>query len=106
MVLLVVFVCSDMEEMEMYLANLDVKFAIKKNGLTQKRVANEMGISYSYFTKLLQYPLEPRFKKMTNDALQRLIDRQSKKAVVKWYENPKSGLLGDDYYKGSGSTEK
>lgn len=92
--------------MKMYLANLDVKFAIKKNGLTQKRVAKEMGISYSYFTKLLQHPLEPRFKKMTNAALQRLIDRQEKKSVVKWYENPKSGLLGDDYYMGSGNSEK
>lgn len=93
-----------MEEMKMYLANRDVKFTIKRLGFTQSQVANEMGISYSYFTKLLQLPLSPRFRRRADTALKSLVKKryEQQKKVLEWAEDPKSGLLGDDYYKKEG----
>lgn len=92
----------------MYKANLDVKFEIKRLGFTQAEVAQEMGISYSYFSKLLQLPLSPRFRRLTNQALKGLVKKRQnqQQAVLDWYSNPESGLLDDDFYKGSGSGEK
>lgn len=89
-------------------ANLDVKFEIKRLGFSQAQVAEEMGISYSYFTKLLQIPLNPRFRRLTNNALQKLVKKRQaqQQIVLDWYNNPESGLLGDDFYKRSGSGEK
>ncbi len=85
----------------MYLANRDVKFTIKRLGFTQAQVANEMGISYSYFTKLLQLPLSPQWAKRVDKALKQLLHERNiqDQKVVQWFDNPKSGLLGEDWYK-------
>lgn len=85
----------------MYMANHEIKSLIRSLGFTQAQVAKEMGISYSYFTKLLQIPLNPRFKKKTNTAIRRLLRKHKaqQEEVVQWFENPKSGLLGEDWYK-------
>ncbi len=85
----------------MYMANRDIKLMIKELGFTQAQVAKEMGISYSYFTKLLQIPLNPCFKQKTNTAIRRLLRKRKaqQEEVVQWLNNPKSGLLGKDWYK-------
>lgn len=85
----------------MYLANRDVKFTIKRLGFTQSQVANEMGISCSYFTKLLQLPLSPQWTRRVNKALKQLLHERNieEQKVVQWFDNPKSGLLDEDWYK-------
>lgn len=92
----------------MYTANHEIKSLIKSLGFNQAQVANEMGISCSYFTKLLQLPLSPQWVKRVDKALKQLLHERNiqDQKVVQWYENPKSGLLGDDYYMGSGNSEK
>lgn len=88
----------------MYTANHEIKSLIKSLGFNQAKVAKEMGISYSYFTKLLQLPLNPRFRRRTDTALKSLVKKryEQQKKVLEWVEDPKSGLLGDDYYKKEG----
>ena len=92
----------------MYTANHEIKSLIKSLGFNQAKVAKEMGISYSYFTKLLQLPLSPRFRNRTDTALKSLVKKryEQQKKVLEWAEDPKSGLLGDDFYRGSGNSEK
>lgn len=83
------------------MANRQIKLQIRGLGFTQAQVAQEMGISYSYFTRLLQLPLNPHFKQLTDNAIKSLVKKRYKqqKEVLEWVENPKSGLLGEDYYK-------
>ena len=85
----------------MYTANHEIKSLIKSSGFNQAKVAKEMGISYSYFTKLLQLPLSPQWAKRVDKAIKQLLHERNieEKRVLEWYENPKSGLLGEDWYK-------
>ena len=39
------------------LENVDVRIMIRSSGLTQYRVSREMGISESYFSRILRDPL-------------------------------------------------
>lgn len=55
-------------------ANLDVKTAIRRFKLTQAQVAKEMDISYSYFTTLLQTPINPQRKRQ---AIERLVQKRT-----------------------------
>lgn len=88
----------------MYTANHEIKSLIKSLGFNQAQVANEMGISCSYFTKLLQLPLSPQWAKRVGKALKQLLHERNieEKKIVQWFDNPKSGLLDDDYYKKEG----
>ena len=90
----------------MYTANHEIKSLIKSLGFNQAKVAKEMGISCSYFTKLLQLPLSPLWARRVDKALKQLLHERSieEQKIIQWYENPKSGLLGDDYYIGSGNS--
>ena len=85
----------------MYTANHEIKSLIKSLGFNQAKVANEMGISCSYFTKLLQLPLSPQWAKRVDKALKQLLHERNiqDQKVVQWFDNPKSGLLGEDWYK-------
>ena len=85
----------------MYTANHKIKSLIKSLGFNQAKVANEMGISCSYFTKLLQLPLSPQWVKRVDKALKQLLHERNiqDQKVVQWFDNPKSGLLGEDWYK-------
>lgn len=88
----------------MYTTNKNIKLTIKRMGLNQALVAQEIGISYSYFTKLLQAPLSPQWEHRTRMAIQNLLkkQKQQQQKVLEWFDNPESGLLGDDYYKKEG----
>lgn len=85
----------------MYTANHKIKSVIKSLGFNQAKVAKEMGISYSYFTKLLQLPLSPQWAKRVDTAIRRLLRKRKaqQEEVVQWFENPASGLLDEDWYK-------
>ena len=85
----------------MYTANHEIKSLIKSLGFNQAQVANEMGISCSYFTKLLQLPLSSQWTRRVDKALKQLLHERNiqDQKVVQWFDNPKSGLLGEDWYK-------
>ena len=42
------------------LANVDVRMMIRSSGLTQYRVSRELGISESYFSRMLRDPLDEK----------------------------------------------
>lgn len=83
------------------MANHEIKSLIRSLRFSQAQVAKEMGISYSYFTKLLQLPLSPQWANRVDKALKQLLHERNieEKKVVQWFDNPKSGLLGKDWYK-------
>lgn len=85
----------------MYPANRQIKLKIKGLGFTQAQVAKEIGISYSYFTKLLQIPLNPQWRARTEQAINRLLVNRKKQQqrVLEWVENPESGYFDEQYYK-------
>lgn len=85
----------------MYTANHRIKLLIKSSGFNQAKVAKEMGISYSYFTKLLQLPLNPQWAKRVDKAIKQLLHERNieEQKVLAWFDNPESGLLGEDWYK-------
>lgn len=58
--------------------NLKLKFTIKGLGLTQEEIANEIGISVSYFNRLITKPLKPRLKVQINDAIETLVNEHRK----------------------------
>lgn len=62
----------------MYTANHEIKSLIKSLGFNQAKVASEMGISCSYFTKLLQLPLSPQWTRRVNKAVCELIEKRRK----------------------------
>lgn len=84
----------------MYTANHKIKSLIKSLGFNQAKVAKEMGISYSYFTKLLQLPLSPQWDARVYKAINQLLHERNieEQKVVQWFDNPKSGLLPKDFY--------
>lgn len=79
----------------MYAANHEIKSLIKSLGFNQAKVAKEMGISYSYFTKLLQLPLSPQWAERVDKALKQLLHERNieEQKVVQWFDDPKSDLL-------------
>lgn len=81
----------------MYAANHEIKSLIKSLGFNQAKVAKEMGISYSYFTKLLQLPLSPQWAERVDKALKQLLHERNieEQKVVQWLDNPKSDLLDE-----------
>lgn len=81
--------------------NQDIKDLIHSYGLNQPLVAQEIGISYSYFARWLSAPMRPDHRRRTIEAIKRLIDKrqQEEKRVLAWFENPESGLLGEDWYR-------
>lgn len=85
----------------MYAANHEIKSLIKSLRFSQAQVAKEMGISYSYFSKMLQVPLSPQWARRVDKALKQLLHERNieEQKVVQWFDNPKSGLLGEDWYK-------
>ena len=85
----------------MYMANHEIKSLIKSLRFSQAQVAKEMGISYSYFSKMLQVPLSPQWARRVDKALKKLLNERNieEQKVVQWFDNPKSGLLGEDWYK-------
>ena len=82
----------------MYAANHEIKSLIKSLGFNQ---AKEMGISYSYFTKLLQLPLSPQWAERVDKALKQLLHERNieEQKAVQWFDDPKSGLLDEGWYK-------
>ena len=80
------------------LANEEIKSLIKSLGFNQAKVAKEMGISYSYFTKLLQLPLSPLWAKRVDKALKQLLHERNiqDQKIIQWLDNSKSGLLSKD----------
>lgn len=85
----------------MYAANHEIKSLIKSLGFNQAKVAKEMGISYSYFTKLLQLPLSPQWAERVDKALKQLLYERNieEQKAVQWFDNPKSDLLDEGWYK-------
>lgn len=85
----------------MYMANHEVKSLIRSLRFSQAQVAKEMGISYSYFAKLLQLPLSPQWTRRVDKALKQLLhDRTTEEQkAVQWLDNPKSGLSDEDWYR-------
>ena len=85
----------------MYAANHEIKSLIKSLGFNQAKVAKEMGISYSYFTKLLQLPLSPQWAKRVDKALKQLLHERNiqDQKIIQWLDNSKSGLLSKDWCK-------
>lgn len=85
----------------MYAANHEIKSLIKSLGFNQAKVAKEMGISYSYFTKILQLPLSPQWAKRVDKALKQLLHERNieEQKAVQWFDNPKSDLLDEGWYK-------
>lgn len=85
----------------MYMANHEIKSLIRSLRFSQAQVAKEMGISYSYFAKLLQLPLSPQWARRVDKALQQLLHERAteEQKAVKWLDNPKSGLLDEDWYR-------
>ena len=85
----------------MYAANHEIKLLIKSLGFNQAKVAKEMGISYSYFTKLLQLPLSPQWAKRVDKALKQLLHELNieEQKAAQWFDNPKSDLLFARDYK-------
>lgn len=83
------------------LANEEIKLLIKSLGFNQAQVANEMGISCSYFAKLLQLPLSPLWAKRVDKALKQLLHERNieEQKAVQWFDNPKSDLLFARDYK-------
>lgn len=83
------------------LANEEIKSLIKSLVFNQAQVAQEMGISYSYFTKLLQLPLSPLWARRVDKALKQLLHERNiqDQKIIQWLDNPKSGLLSKDWYK-------
>lgn len=83
------------------LANEEIKSLIKSLGFNQAQVAKEMGISYSYFTKLLQLPLSPQWAKRVDKALKQLLHERNiqDQKIIQWLDNSKSGLLSKDWCK-------
>lgn len=77
--------------------NQDIKDLIHSNGLNQALVAQEIGISYPYFTRWLSAPMTPDHKRRTIEAIKRLIDKRKKqlqrdeKRVLEWLESSESG---------------
>ena len=85
----------------MYAANHEIKSLIKSLGFNQAKVAKEMGISYSYFTKLLQLPLSPQWAERVDKALKQLLHERNieEQKAVQRFDNPKSDLLDEGWYK-------
>ena len=85
----------------MYATNHEIKSLIKSLGFNQAKVAKEMGISYSYFTKLLQLPLSPQWAERVDKALKQLLHERNieEQKAVQWFDNPKSDLLDEGWYK-------
>lgn len=85
----------------MYAANHEIKSLIKSLRFSQAQVAKEMGISYSYFSKMLQVPLSPQWTRRVDKALKQLLHERTteEQKAVQWLDNPKSGLLGEDWYR-------
>ena len=85
----------------MYAANHEIKSLIKSLGFNQAKVAKEMGISYSYFTKLLQLPLSPQWAERVDKALKQLLHERNieEQKVAQWFDDPKSNLLFASDYK-------
>ena len=85
----------------MYAANHEIKSLIKSLGFNQAKVAKEMGISYPYFTKLLQLPLSPQWAKRVDKALKQLLHERNieEQKAAQWFDNPKSDLLFARDYK-------
>ena len=85
----------------MYAANHEIKSLIKRLGFNQAKVAKEMGISYSYFTKLLQLPLSPQWAERVDKALKQLLHERNieEQKAVQWFDDPKSDLLDEGWYK-------
>lgn len=50
-------------------ANLDIRFAIRKAGLTQYLVAEKLGISEATFTRRLRKELSPEEKQKIYDVI-------------------------------------
>lgn len=102
-VLLIAFLFAVVKKgaITMYMANHEIKSLIKSLRFSQAQVAKEMGISYSYFSKMLQVPLSPQWAKRVDKALKQLLHERTteEQKVVQWFDNPKSGLLGEDWYK-------
>lgn len=92
--MLVVFILFLWRLDSMKSANLKLKLTIKGLGFTQLEVAEQMGISTSYFTQLLKKPLEPRYKALATDAIQTLVDnrREAQNAFLEWLNDPRTGL--------------
>lgn len=73
---------------------MDVKLAIRRFGLTQAQVAKEMGISYSYFTRLLQMPLNPRYKRLARKSIEKLVnDRTDEQVKEMKIMKPKADII-------------
>lgn len=85
----------------MYTANHKIKSLIKNLRFSQAQVAKEMGISYSYFSKMLQVPLSPQWARRVDKALKQLLYERTteEQKVVQWFDNPKSELLDEDWYR-------
>ena len=102
-VLLIAFLFAVVKKgvITMYMANHEIKSLIKSLRFSQAQVAKEMGISYSYFSKMLQVPLSPQWARRVDKALKQLLHERTteEQKVAQWFDNPKSGLLGEDWYK-------
>lgn len=58
--------------------NNKIKNCIKKLGFKQIEVSKQMGISYNYFTKLLQEPILPNMETRITKAVCELIEKRRK----------------------------
>lgn len=54
--------------------NKELKMTIKNNELSQAIVAWKMGISPTYFSKMLQKPLKPEWKEKAIAAIKTLVE--------------------------------
>ena len=62
--------------------NLDIRFMVTGSGLTYKAIAQEIGISRYYLSRIMRKPLSPKNKIRIMTAIDRLKAREAKDSDV------------------------